>query len=539
MASDPGFFDVVGGEEAIGELPYPQEYDYLWTDERNSREEGNGILDPRLWFQGVADRQGIGNSISLAVAEINIFAVAIVLGFAFTGLLLANSLLNPPLKPKLENHDMCGITTGGQDECWWDCAIISAPEVSGQAVTNPECLRDCFSNTMSEDDSSCFSLLIEDVTSKGTCKTGDNPAEVLNIWGINELGNDCDLAGGDPSSITSGTCSKETEESLKATSCIEFLEKQPEIVKNTLELLIQYSCSKELYDSITSTQNQLGKRSNHRMEQARLAPVAEVTSDIKTELNYENTRHRYPWICSLRTRGVNSEHLCAVNLLGVPPNPTVIVGAAHCTYLCKDTDNNGVTLPSCCCVTSNKGQESCSADTVKCGPDPKAVEMDGSDVEIICGEWQTDSTSQNASGEEYNVVLPIVEIIQSPAFDAEGQGPGGGSDIAVFKVNDTGLQDPGKHRIYPACLPPKDRSPPTEGVHSGWSKPPPLHFVRRFAEGYLPFYDDFFKQWHYKMKIQESCADPTKTQSFGLTVKYPSKTYYPPATVHYGANSKP
>ena len=543
MASDPGFSDVLGGEETIGELPYPQEYDYLWTDERNSREEGNGILDPSLWFQGVADRQGIA-----AVIETNIFAVALVAGFVFTGLLLANSLLNPPPRPKLENYDMCGITTGGQDECWWDCIIISAQQVYGQAVTNPECLRDCFLNTtISEDD--CFALLIEDVTSKGTCKTGDNPAEVLNIWGFSELGNNCDLVerpapdyGGDSTfmNIISGTCSSETEESLKATSCIKFLEKQPEIVKNTIELLIQYSCSKALYDFITSSQSQLGERSSHRIEQARLAPGAEVdiTSDIKTELNYENTRHRYPWICSLRTRGVNSEHLCAVNLLEVPPNPTVIVGAAHCTYLCKDMDNNGVSLPSCCCVTSNKGQESCSADTVKCGRDPKAVEMDGSDAEIICGEWQTDSTSQNVSGEKYNVVLPIVEIIQSPAFDAEGQGPGGGSDIAVFKVNDTDFQDPRKHKIYPACLPPKDRSPPTEGVHSGWSKPPPLHFLRRFAEGYLPFYDDFFKQWHYKMKIQESCADPTKTQIFGLPVKHPSKTYYPPATVHCGASNE-
>merc|ERR1719278_379565 len=276
------------------------------------------------------------------------------------------------------------------------------------------------------------------------------------------------------------------------------------------------------------------RRRSHRRRQARLSPVSRVnvTANFKTELNYNNTRHRYPWICSLRTRGVNSEHLCAVNLLAVPPNPTVIVGSAHCTYMCKDTDNNGVTLPACCCVTNDKGQESCSDDTVKCGTDPTAVEMDGSDAEIICGEWQTGSTSQNASGEEYNVVLPIVEIIRSPAFDAGGRGPGGGSDIAVFKVNDAGLQNPRKHKIYPACLPPKDRNQmEREGVHSGWSKPPPLHFLERYGKGYLPFYSDFFKQWHYRMKIQEKCADPVKTQAFGLPIQYPSDTYYPPGTV--------
>merc|ERR1712037_333946 len=204
MASDPGLFDVLGGEEAIGELPYPQEYDYLWTDERNEREEGNGILDPSLWFQGAADRQG--------VAGTNPFAVALVVGIAYSGLLLANTLLNPPPKPKLENDDMCGITTGGQDECWWDCMIISDRRVDGQAVTNPECLRDCFSDTSgttrrqrgkrrqqrgkrkrqaSEADSSCFASLIEDVISKGTCDNGQNPAAELNIWGFSDLVGDC------------------------------------------------------------------------------------------------------------------------------------------------------------------------------------------------------------------------------------------------------------------------------------------------------------------------------------------------------------
>ena len=622
MASDPGFIDVLGGEEAFEELPYPQEYDYLWTEERNSLQEGNGILDPSLWFQGAADRQGIAGT--------NPLAVALVVGIAYSGLLLANSLLNPPPKPKLENDDMCGITTGGQDECWWDCMIISERAVQGQAITNPECMRDCFSDTSGtgrrrggkrrqhrrkkkrqmseEEDSSCFALLIEDVTSKGTCDDGENPAKELNIWGFNELGNDCGMVprpqtssegfgdygtqgsdsgsgdyggdysgdyggdysgdysrdysgdyGGDYSGdysgdytgddtgdfvdpagfkdIINGTCSKETEELLKTASCLRFLAEQPSVVRNTLEQLVKYSCSNETFKSLPFSGDQTGglltKRKNLKPKRARLSPVTEVnvTANFRTQLNFNNTRHRYPWICSLRTRGVNSEHLCAVNLLAVPPNPTVIVGSAHCTYMCKDTDSNGVMLPACCCVTNKEGQESCSADTVKCGTDPKAVEMDGSDAEIICGEWQTGSTSRSASGEQYNVVLPIVEIIQSPAFDADGKGPGGGSDIAVFKVNDASLQNPRKLKIYPACLPPKDRNPPTEGVHSGWSKPPPLHFLERYGPGFIPFYSDFFKQWHYKMKIQASCHDPNVTQFFGLDVQYPSNTYYPPATV--------
>ena len=563
MALDPGFIDVLGEEEAVEEQPFPQEYDYLWTEERNSLQEENGIWDPSLWFQGASDRQG--------VAATNPLAVALVVGICYSGLLLANSLLNPPEKPKLQNDDRCGITGGGQAECWWDCMIISGPSLAGQAIANPECLKDCFSDTSggrSDPDSVCFAKLIEDVTSKGTCDTGRNPAagfneQGVNVWGWNDLDNSCtmtetdsdgsgrqdtddgsgsgsgdfsgDFSGdefaplGPAMDITRGTCSDNTEKLLSTTACMTSLEKQPNIVRRTLELLVRYACTTELYQSLPFSKEQLGRK----MEKARLAPISEVDeeTETRTELNYENTRHRYPWICSLRTRGVNSEHLCAVNLLAVPPNPTVIVGSAHCTYLCKDKDNNGVTLPACCCVTKDKGQETCKDDTVKCGTDPKAVEMDGSDAEIICGEWQTGSTSQSASGEKYNVVLPIVDIVQSPAFDANGLGPGGGGDIAVFKVNDAGLQNSRKLKIYPACLPPKDRSHPTEGVHSGWSKPPPLNFIERFAKGFLPYYSDFFKQWHYKMKIQESCADPTKTQAFGLDVKYPSNTSYPPATV--------
>ena len=84
-----------------------------------------------------------------------------------------------------------------QDECWWDCLIISDQLVSGQAIGNPECLSDCFSKN---GDTSCLAGLIEDVTSKGTCDDGRNPASTLNIWGWAELDNNCTLkevGGGD------------------------------------------------------------------------------------------------------------------------------------------------------------------------------------------------------------------------------------------------------------------------------------------------------------------------------------------------------
>ena len=110
--------------------------------------------------------------------------------------------------------------------------------------------------------------------------------------------------------------------------------------KNTLELL-EYSCSKELYDSLPFIQNQLGGvRSYHRMD--KLAPVSP----------------------------------------SVAVSPAIRAKKAAVLILIMKYDT-----------------------------DPKAVEMDGSDAEIICGEWQTGSISQNVSMEEYNVVLPCVLLL--------------------------------------------------------------------------------------------------------------------------------
>ena len=62
--------------------------------------------------------------------------------------------------------------------------------------------------------------------------------------------------------------------------------------------------------------------------------------------------------------------------------------------------------------------------------------MGGNDAEIVCGEWQTGSTKQGASGEKYNVVLPIVDIIRSPDYNTAGEGPAGGADIAGLATAD-------------------------------------------------------------------------------------------------------
>ena len=59
------------------------------------------------------------------------------------------------------------------------------------------------------------------------------------------------------------------------------------------------------------------------------------------------------WICSLRTRGFRGRHRCGVSLLSGPTtespgDPYVLVGTAHCNYICKDRDTGNV-LETCCC----------------------------------------------------------------------------------------------------------------------------------------------------------------------------------------------
>ena len=55
---------------------------------------------------------------------------------------IANYLLEKSANYKLENDPMCGITTGGAEDCFWDCQIENSN--NGLIIQNPECLIDCF-----------------------------------------------------------------------------------------------------------------------------------------------------------------------------------------------------------------------------------------------------------------------------------------------------------------------------------------------------------------------------------------------------------
>ena len=362
--------------------------------------------------------------------------------------------------------------------------------------------------------------------------------------------------------ITAGTCSPQTERLLASQDCQRAIKQQQGVVFNTIQLLIQSSC---VYDPFAITfdySNEYGsyeygnydyegsvrrrKREVHsrrkraaswfvHSEAALPSATANQTGQYKTELEYTHTRHRYPWLCSLRRE---HEHVCAVTLLAL--KPAVLVGAAHCTLQCSgegesrmkggSSEEGGSSekggrrrVPNCCC--GGAGQQNCASNTTLCGTDPQVTEIPVENLEIVCGEWSIGDTAPEEDGEEFNVPMDVEEVVRHPEYDLV-KGPGGGSDIAVFKVN--GLEsilEENSDKIYPICLPKTTR--PATGIHSGWSKPPPRKFMEKYAAGFLPYYADFFKQWHYKMDIQDKCKDANVSQTFGQALANPSNSWFP------------
>ena len=267
-----------------------------------------------------------------------------------------------------------------------------------------------------------------------------------------------------------------------------------------------------------------------RTNVTKIIPISEINEEYEPTLarvpQLENTKHRYPWICSLR--GIkDKKHFCGVTLLAVPPSPTVIVGAAHCTFVCKSPHSESI-LPNCCCA--NVGREIC-ADNTECEEDAETMDLTGNEAEILCGEWETGTVAPEDSGEVYNIILPIIKIVKHPDYHisrGEVNSQYVADDVAVFMVNDKELQDT-THEVNPACLP-KKKIQPTLGIHSGWSHPPPLKFQEENLPHYVPYYQDLHKQWHHNMSVAK-CRDPDEDIISMKPLKYPTNSYYPPGTI--------
>jgi len=411
---------------------------------------------------------------------------------------------------QLENHPKCGLTTGGQEECHFDCVSMPANltilGIQYYVVADPACLRDCFSQD------SCLHSLLEDILSKGMCRD--------DTFSNYTLSDQCVISGDD---IKTGTCSTETEDCLRKKG-FSLASEQPLIVQNSIFMMIYNSCTGDISRNL---RNRIRKITNFRQKRnkARVNPVTSIGMGYKAQIKYENTRNRYPWLCSLRTHGINPEHLCAVTLLSIPPQPTILVGAAHCTVTCKD---RGHRMPSCCCIF--KGIESCRSDEAKCGQNAMVTDLKPRDVDILCGEWELGTVPISVSKERYNIILQVKEIVVHERYSKK-LGPSKGNDIALFKINDRLMKNALTKRIYPACLPNSYREKPQFGILSVWAPPRPFYFIEKNRSPLVHYYGDLFKKIPYKMEIQKSCQDPKGIKIYGRDLRYPSNTSYPAGTI--------
>ena len=446
---------------------------------------------------------------------------------------------------RLENDPSCGVTTGGRPECWWDCYTQTIITNGNEFFHPPSCLADCYQ---------CLSSLLADYQAAGgVCQGSYLDVTYPGLFNVSDQSCELDDYYGTVVIVT-GLCSERTKELLRdQENCVHPIFNEKEGIWWTTTYLIESMCDDQTHSDFypapldrrmnnkrnpptketlqPRTPQHLADDNDEDADGLRLIPIEVVHVSYARVPPLENTKHRYPWICSLRSVGQQAYHICGVTLLSRPPGPTVLVTSAHCVYICKSEE--GRLVPNCCCP--NVGPGLCT-ETEDCGTNATTAVMTGAEAEVICGEWDTATDTE----EDYNVILPIKKIVVHPDFQISRGDENSqfvASDIAVIKVEDRDFEAQSRtHNIYPACLPsPSNNNLNTTAIHSGWSKPPPLEYVTAIAPAYEEVYGEFFKQWHYSMNITK-CEDP-KTMPLSLypytgePLSYPSNSYYPPGTV--------
>jgi len=80
---------------------------------------------------------------------------------------------------------------------------------------------------------------------------------------------------------------------------------------------------------------------------------------------------QHPWLCSLKTRGFRGFHRCGVTLLSGPPRRTILVSAAHCSFICKN--KFGEILEMCCCRNHDEAGSCLNVSKTRMGVCSKAA----------------------------------------------------------------------------------------------------------------------------------------------------------------------
>ena len=168
--------------------------------------------------------------------------------------------------------------------------------------------------------------------------------------------------------LTKGLCSNTTQTLLSdPQNCINPIFNLTERIFDSVRCLVNSMCDRETWQNLEPVpitkrvpamkllkDNQEDKRFHRLIPLEQIQEYFVIISfdpfNISSVLlvpypPLENTRHRYPWICSLRSVDQPS-HICGVTLLSRPPGPTVLVTSAHCVYICKSEE--GRLVPNCC-----------------------------------------------------------------------------------------------------------------------------------------------------------------------------------------------
>ena len=154
----------------------------------------------------------------------------------------------------------------------------------------------------------CVNRLIDDYLKAG----GICPGGLIDIYNLQYETAPIELCF-KPNGFPTGICSVETEESLKNDDlCLyETIDKSPPMLANTIFILNHTSCFH--FDRKRKRSSHFGhfdpiKNKHNLKSKPRLNPLYEVGEKpsnangeiYRTTLEFEHTKHRYPWICSLR-----------------------------------------------------------------------------------------------------------------------------------------------------------------------------------------------------------------------------------------------
>ena len=142
-------------------------------------------------------------------------------------------------RAKLEDDPLCGITTGGRENCEWDCEPDQYADV---IYKNPRCFLDCF-----EENHCVTKILLDYSEAGGLCKNEDQHEKFENI--LNDKLVECETEnfGGD-TYTTKGIFRQETLESIyENETCIFDVHRASPAIFNTVTYLVYTSSDIRAY----------------------------------------------------------------------------------------------------------------------------------------------------------------------------------------------------------------------------------------------------------------------------------------------------